>query len=272
MAARILIIEDNEANLELMSYLLRAFGHSIVGARDGAQGLEMARSGQADLVLCDIQLPVIGGREIASRLRSDATFERLPLVAVTALAMVGDRETMLAAGFDGYIAKPIAPEAFVQQVEAFLPAALRGSLPPTMTHAQSAVGAPSAHKAATILVVDDKPENLELARSLFRPSGYRVLTATGLRPALAVARDAWPDLIISDICMPDASGWDFIKAVKADAQLSAIPFVFLTSTVTTESDRKKGLALGAMKFIFRPIEAQRLLQEIEACLPGPRKG
>src|SRR5258706_15483277 len=128
MPARILIIEDNEANLELMSYLLRAFGHAVAVARDGAQGLEMARSGQADLVLCDIQLPVIGGREIASRLRSDAAFERLPLVAVTALAMVGDRETMLAAGFDGYIAQPIAPESFVPQVEAFLPAAMHGSL------------------------------------------------------------------------------------------------------------------------------------------------
>ena len=116
MAARILIIEDNEANLELMSYLLRAFGHSVVAARDGVRGLEMARSGEADLVLCDIQLPGIGGREIASRLRADAAFDRLPLIAVTALAMVGDRETMLAAGFDGYIAKPITPDALVEAV------------------------------------------------------------------------------------------------------------------------------------------------------------
>jgi two-component system cell cycle response regulator len=271
MPARILIIEDNEANLELMSYLLRAFGHAVAVARDGAQGLEMARSGQADLVLCDIQLPVIGGREIASRLRSDAAFERLPLVAVTALAMVGDRETMLAAGFDGYIAKPIAPESFVPQVEAFLPAALHGRLP-TAPAAASGTSAPSFGKIATILVVDDKRENLELACSLFQPSGYEVLTATSMRAALGAARNAAPDLIISDICMADGSGWDFIVEAKADPQLRAIPFVFLTSTMTAESDRQRGLALGAAKFIFRPIDPRRLLKEIESCLGARGEG
>jgi two-component system cell cycle response regulator len=265
MPARILIIEDNEANLELMSYLLRAFGHSVVAARDGVLGLEMARGGEADLVLCDIQLPGIGGREIASRLRADAAFDRLPLVAVTALAMVGDRETMLAAGFDGYIAKPIAPESFVPQVEAFLPAAMHGSLN-AVASAPGVDAASAIGKSATILVVDDKPDNLELARSLFRPSGYRVLTATGMRAALAMAREAAPDLIISDVCMPDDSGWEFILAIKADAQLRSIPFVFLTSTMTAEADRQRGLALGAAKFIFRPIEPEQLLKEIDSCL------
>ncbi len=115
-------------------------------------------------------------------------------------------------------------------------------------------------------MVDDKPDNLELARSLFRPSGYRVLTATGMRAALAMAREAAPDLIISDICMPDDSGWEFILAIKADAQLRSIPFVFLTSTMTAEADRQRGLALGAAKFIFRPIEPEQLLKEIDSCL------
>lgn len=120
MAARILIIEDNAANLDLMAYLLRAYGHTVISASDGETGITAAREARADLVLCDIQLPDIGGAEVMDRLRSDPATAGTPIVAVTALAMVGDRESILAAGFDGYLAKPITPETFGRQVEAFL--------------------------------------------------------------------------------------------------------------------------------------------------------
>ncbi|HYL87595.1 MAG TPA: response regulator [Burkholderiales bacterium] len=271
MAARILIIEDNEANLELMSYLLRAFGHDIVSARDGQAGLKLASTGEFDLVLCDIQLPGLGGVEIAVQLRSDPALDRMPLVAITALAMVGDRETILAACFDGYLSKPIDPESFVHQVEAFVPPALHGKLS-GIAREPSRSALPAVEKAKTILVVDDKRDNLELARSLFQPLGYQVLTATSPSAALALARQDSPDLIISDICMPADSGWDFIRDVKADPKLRGIPFVFLTSTMTAEPARQRGLALGAARFIVRPIDPQRLLKEIESCLSGRGKG
>lgn len=121
MPARILIIEDNEANLDLMSYLLRAFGHTVLVSTDGTSGIAAAREARPDLVLCDIQLPDIGGIEVVSRLRGYNGMRATRIVAVTALAMVGDRESILASGFDGYLAKPITPETFVRQVEAFLP-------------------------------------------------------------------------------------------------------------------------------------------------------
>lgn len=120
MSAKVLIIEDNPANLELMTYLLRAFGHNTVCACDGEAGLEAARSQSPNLIVCDIQIPGINGLEVAKRLKSDPVLASIPLVAVTAFAMVGDRDKVMAAGFDGYIAKPIVPERFVQQLEAFL--------------------------------------------------------------------------------------------------------------------------------------------------------
>jgi two-component system cell cycle response regulator len=73
------------------------------------------------------------------------------------------------------------------------------------------------------------------------------------------------------VCMADGSGYDFIAAVKADPRLRSIPFVFITATMTVESERRKGLALGATKYLFRPIEPQELLREIEACLAGAGK-
>jgi CheY-like chemotaxis protein len=117
--ARILIIEDNPANLELMVYLLKAFGHVPVTARDGAEGLALAGE-RPDLILCDIQLPDVDGWELARRMRADPALAAVPLVAVTALAMVGDRDRVLQAGFDGYLSKPIEPETFVSSVESFL--------------------------------------------------------------------------------------------------------------------------------------------------------
>lgn len=120
MGLRILVIEDNPTNLELMLYLLRAFGHRTSAARDGEEGVEAAIATLPDLILCDIALPKLDGFGVARRLKGDDRVRDIPLVAVTASAMVGDRDKVLATGFDGYITKPIAPETFVQDVERFV--------------------------------------------------------------------------------------------------------------------------------------------------------
>jgi CheY-like chemotaxis protein len=118
----ILVIEDNPSNLELMRYLLTAFGHDVVEAESGRAGLDAAQAGNFDVILCDVQLPDINGDEVARVLKKSPRTAQSPLIAVTALAMIGDREHLLASGFDGYIAKPIEPGTFVRQVTAFVPA------------------------------------------------------------------------------------------------------------------------------------------------------
>jgi two-component system, cell cycle response regulator len=271
MPARILIIEDNPANLDLMTYLLKAFGHDPLTAFDAEKGFEIARREKPNLIVCDIQLPGMDGYALAHEVRAEAALRTIPLVAVTALAMVGDRKKVLAGGFDGYISKPIDPETFVAQVDAFLPPDQRA------TRLGAAAAAPDAvhHAKAnhiTILAVDDQPVNLSLKRSILEPLGYRVLTADGMARAMESARHTPPDLIVSDLGMSDGSGFDFIKAVKADDRLKDIPFIFVTSTHRNESARAKGLALGAAQFLFRPIEPKELLAEIEACLSKSKRG
>ena len=119
--AHIVVIEDDPASLELITYLLRAFGHRVTGEVDGAAGLARVQRDAPDLVICDIHLPQLGGLDVARQLKADAALRAIPLIAVTASAMVGDRLSVLAAGFDAYIAKPIVPESFVPEIEAFLP-------------------------------------------------------------------------------------------------------------------------------------------------------
>lgn len=120
MSALILVIEDNATNLELMTYLLNAFGYTTVVARDGQTGVELAKERQPALILCDLAMPVLDGYGVAECIKRDPALRDIPLLAVTASAMVGDRDRVLSSGFDDYISKPIIPETFVAQVEAHL--------------------------------------------------------------------------------------------------------------------------------------------------------
>ena len=127
MKARILVVDDNAPNLALMLYILRAVGYEVEGVGDGVSAWNALRSTQYDLLLTDVLMPGIDGYELARRMQSEPN--RPPMIAVTALAMVGDRERLLAAGFDGYVAKPIDPPAFVAYVGEHLPEGLRSTRP-----------------------------------------------------------------------------------------------------------------------------------------------
>ena len=116
----ILVIEDNEDNIRLVDYVLRAHGYEPLLATDGAEGLRIALERRPDLILLDVRMPRMDGYEVARRLKQ-ANLTRTKVVAVTASAMVGDRERIAAAGFHGYIQKPIDPETFIADVERFLP-------------------------------------------------------------------------------------------------------------------------------------------------------
>ena len=266
----VLIIEDHADNLELMNYLLKAFGYATVTVSDGLAGVEAAQTEDLDLVLCDIQLPGIDGFEVARRLKQDDRLRSIPLVAITALAMVGDRERALAAGFDGYIAKPINPETFVASVEAFLKPGERrqrdyqaaATAEPAL---DGAVRAPGAVRG-TILVVDNVPANLELAQSIFEPSGYRVMLADNVTVALAMARQTRPDVVLSDVNMPEGTGFELARRMKADPELQSIPVVLISATLPRDVSAEAARSAGATKFLRRPIDPIVLLEEVEACL------
>lgn len=120
MSACILVIEDNAANRDLITYLLRAFGYDVHCEADGSSGLQRALSKNYDLVLSDILMPDMDGYEFARRFKGEPSVAKTPLVAVTALAMEGDRDKILRSGFDGYISKPIDPQKFAGQISSFL--------------------------------------------------------------------------------------------------------------------------------------------------------
>jgi CheY-like chemotaxis protein len=103
----ILVIEDNPTSMDLMIFLLNSMGHLVLPALNGPAGLAIAKAQRPSLVLCDIQMPSLDGYGVLEAIRSDASMDNTRVVAVTAMAMVGDKQKLLSSGFDGYVGKPI---------------------------------------------------------------------------------------------------------------------------------------------------------------------
>ena len=248
-----------------MAYLVTAFGHEAVEAHEGHEGIEIVRREKPDLILLDIHMPRMDGYEVARVLSADPECGHIPIVAVTALAMVGDRERILASGFSGYIAKPIDPETFSAQVQGYLgakhaPVTRRAA----QTQQQPFMATALPHKKfAVVLLVDNMQTNIDLARSMLEPSGYEVFAALSAKEGLDLAQRTMPDLIVSDVHMPHQDGYEFMRMVQADSRLSKIPFIFLSSTVWSIREQERALVRGATKFISRPIEPGVLLAELK---------
>jgi two-component system, cell cycle response regulator DivK len=117
----ILIVEDNEDSLTMLDYLLRAHGYATLLARNGADGVRIATQKRPELILLDIRMPGMDGYEVAAAIRSTSGLGQTRIVAVTASVMDRDLDAITAAGFDGYVSKPIDPETFMAEIEQFLP-------------------------------------------------------------------------------------------------------------------------------------------------------
>ena len=117
---RILVVEDNEKNMYLMSYIIESMGHRPIRAVTGEEGVEMAVTERPDLILMDIQLPGIDGLEAIRRIRASKASRSIPIIAITSYAMTGDRERLLAAGCNGYIEKPINSETIMAELNVYL--------------------------------------------------------------------------------------------------------------------------------------------------------
>ena len=174
MRARILVVEDSPDIRVLVRMLLEAAGHEVLTASDGREGVETAKRERPDLVLMDLSLPVMSGWEATKALKETPETASIPVVAVTAHAMHGDRERALAAGCDGFIPKPIDEETFETLVGSYL-------RPPTVEESSLTEPTPEPPprtgiaEPGRILVVDDHAEVAEIIRKDLEGDGHRVV-------------------------------------------------------------------------------------------------
>jgi two-component system cell cycle response regulator DivK len=116
MSKKILVVEDTEDNRQILRDLLGTAGYEMIEAHDGAEGVAQATEHRPDLILMDIQMPVMDGYEATRRIKADPALKSIPVIAVTSYALSGDEDKARAAGCDGYIAKPFSPRQMLAKV------------------------------------------------------------------------------------------------------------------------------------------------------------
>jgi len=121
MSKRILVIEDQEDNRQIVRDLVTASGYELIEATTGEEGLEVAAREQPDLILMDIQLPGIDGYEVTRRIKANPKLRKIPIIAVTSYALSGDDKKAFAAGCDGYVTKPYSPRLLLAKIREYLP-------------------------------------------------------------------------------------------------------------------------------------------------------
>jgi two-component system cell cycle response regulator len=238
MPARILIVEDDPATREAMACLLQEAGHAVTSAEDGVQGLRLAKDSRPDLVLCDLQLPSLDGYAVARALKAEPDCARIPLLAVSALAQDGDRTRVLAAGFDGYVRKPIEPASFVAEVEAFLPA------------------------QPTLLVVDDDTFMREVLVDALEGEPWRILSAGSAEDALVLLAREQVDVILSDQCMPGMQGTELMAHVSR-AQPHTVRLI-LSGLSEVEAIERASAAGLVDRHLAKPWAAGALREDLRA--------
>ena len=123
MTKRILVVEDTEDNRRIIRDLLSSVGYELIEAADGAEGVALAQKERPDLILMDIQLPVVDGYEATRRIRAIPDLAGVPIIAVTSYALSGDETKTRAAGCNAYVAKPFSPRQLLAKIREFLPEA-----------------------------------------------------------------------------------------------------------------------------------------------------
>ncbi len=228
--------------------LLRADGHEVYTASDGREAVGAARELRPDLVLMDLSLPIVSGWEATRQIRSDAATAAIPVLAVTAHAMQGDRERALAAGCDGFIPKPINEETFASRVASYLGIRPSPAAPAARTDLPG--GGPGR-----ILVVDDQEDVVRLLQQDLEADGHEVVTALNAPQALATCqRDDHFDLCVIDVMLGGETGYSLTQTLSRESA-EFVPVLLLTAGTI---DREKGYAVGADDFIGKPIESVEL--------------
>lgn len=278
---RILIVDDEAQNLELMEALLASAGYEILLAHEGEEALRLARERRPDLLLLDLMMPGLSGFEVCARVKTDPQTGGIPVLFVTALNQISDKERAMAAGGDDFLTKPFQRTELLTRVEALLRVRhLNRDLDRALAylheleltrHAQQpkkpTAPTPPAEGAGTILVVDDELLARQLFADVLREAGYVTHQAENGERALEIARQETIDVVLLDIMMPGMSGLEVLAQLGELAPDS--PVVIATANPTSDN-AIAALRLGAFDFIVKGFKNEVMLTTVARAMDRRR--
>lgn len=267
----ILIIEDNQLNLDMARDLLERAGFQTLEAEDADIGIRLAKEKQPNLILMDMHLPILNGYEASKILKTDPKTRNIPIVGFTALAMEEDQKRAIEHGCMGVIAKPIDVDRFAEMVAAYLPIAGNVITMPKPTSeilTETSIPLhkmPPVSRCYKILIVDDRPQNLDLLGDILLQMSQPYLSARNGKEALYLAKEEKPDLILLDIMMPGMDGYEVFDELKANPVTAEIPVIFISALNKTENI-VKGLQKGGIDYITKPLQVEEVIARITTAL------
>jgi PAS domain S-box-containing protein len=246
--SEILVVEDNPITRKMLRITLESEGYVTREASDARTALAMAAESWPDLVLQDLILPDMDGLELLRQLRAMPGGSELPILALSGFLSRLEESPTGAAGFTALLVKPIESPRLVEAIGRYLPRAQDG---PTL------IGG-----GRRLLVVDDDPIQLKLARVFFTHLGFQVNVARSADEAIASARLAQPDVILSDVFMPEVDGFQLCLQLRRDPKLLSVPIVLLSGQYGSEADQDLARSVGADALVPRTPDFAHVLPAI----------
>lgn len=280
---RILIVEDNPANLKLAEIILGHAGYETLAAANGNEGVAIARRERPDLILMDVQMSGMSGLEATQLLKQDAATAAIPVICLTAFAMKGDAERILAAGCDAYLPKPYSHAQLTAAVAGRLGKVWQldaGDAPPTpqdqepaATARRAASPAPPSRAEALgegrlILVAEDSATNQKLIVHQLALLGFAADVAADGREALQSWRSGDYALLLTDLHMPEMDGYQLAAAIRAEENdARRVPIIALTATAL-RSEAVHCRAAGMDDCLSKPAQLADLKAMLGKWLPA----
>ena len=242
----ILIVDNSVAMRSGLKALLGPLNARLSEATNGLEGLNLATQNHFDLIVTSVDMPKMDGLEFCRRLKSTPTTQAIPVIILSSSTSETDVSNAIQAGAAAYIEKREARVRFYDTVQQVL--------------AKSA-----AQSDRTIMVVDDsRPIRIVIQRGLME-AGFRVISAENGKEALALLSKDRPDLILTDINMPEMDGFQFCEAVHADPEFATIPFVVM-STLNERAQMREIIKYGATDYLVKPFNVDELVIHLERFL------
>jgi two-component system cell cycle response regulator len=270
---RVLVVDDEPQNLELLEALLQEAGYAVVLAGGGEEALTLAHEARPDIILLDLMMPGLSGFEVCARLKTDPETGGIPVLFVTALNQIADKERALAAGGDDFLTKPIQYAELLARVEALLKVRhLNRDLDRALAYLQELEAArntprsePTAGLSASeaglpvVLVVDDEPLVRQMYCDSLQAAGYITHAAESGPHALDIAQRESVDVVLLDITMPGMSGLEVLAQLGEFTPDSAV--IIVTASPTSEN-AIAALRLGAFDFIVKGVTTEEMLSTV----------
>ncbi|MGA7723041.1 MAG: response regulator [Ignavibacteriaceae bacterium] len=257
----VLIIDDDIIIRKLLNHQLKHNNYNVYEASGPFQAFNLLNNNKIDLVLCDVTMDEMDGFDFCKKVRENENFRALPFVFVTAKTSMEDKSKALEAGGDDLITKPFDVNELILKVQALI----RRTEIYKVYGVKKSLEQSFSQKTAKILLVDDDHSLAKLFQYNLSKAGFECEIATNAEDGIKIAKSIQPDIIISDIMMPNIDGFHFRRMILADSVLRSVPFVFLTSK-SEEKDILDGYDLGIAEYVLKTAGPRVVVARVSAII------